>query len=139
MKHKLLKLSGLSAIAAVLSPVIAWAQGSVGTTTGTISPTACGTVGTISSIQGFICKLNEILSAILPFLLALGIVYFVWGVVTYVIASDEEAKKTGRNRMIYGIIGLVVIVGVWGLVKLVTNSFGLNNNTTTIQYPTVPY
>jgi len=48
-------------------------------------------------------------------LLALGVVYFVWGVVTYVIASDEEAKKTGRDRIIYGIIGLAVIIGVWVL------------------------
>jgi ABC-type thiamin/hydroxymethylpyrimidine transport system permease subunit len=55
------------------------------------------------------------------------VVYFVWGVVQYVIASDEEAKKTGRNRMIYGIIGLVVIVSMWGLVGIVRQTFGLDS------------
>lgn len=131
MKKKLLKLSGFTIGFGALAPLVAFAQ-----TGGT--PTACPAAGTVSTIQGLICKLNEILAAILPFLIALGVVYFVWGVITYVISSDEEAKKTGRNRMIYGIIGLVVIVGLWGLVRLVTNSFGLQN-VTNITLPTVPY
>ncbi|MEJ0002242.1 MAG: pilin [bacterium] len=117
--------------------MLAFAQG-VGTQSGSIAPTKCNS-GTITDIQSFVCKLNEILSALLPFLVTLGIIYFVWGVVSYVIADDEEAKKKGRDRMIYGIIGLVVIVGVWGLVSWVTTTFGLNNNTTQIIYPTVPY
>ncbi|MBP6883737.1 MAG: hypothetical protein KBC06_00695 [Candidatus Pacebacteria bacterium] len=128
MKNKLIVLSGL-----VLgyAPLVAFAQ-----VTGQ-NPTQC-TGGSITTIQSLICKFNEILGAILPFLIALGVLYFVFGVVQFVIASDEEAKTTGRNRMIYGIIGLVVIVGMWGLVRIVTNTFGLNN-TTNINFPTVPY
>lgn len=128
MKKKLAILSG-----SVLgfAPLIALAQITGGT------PTTC-TGGSITTIQSLICKLNEILGAILPFLIALGVVYFVWGVITYVISSDEEAKKTGRNRMIFGIIGLVVIVGMWGLVRIITNTFDLRN-TTNINFPTVPY
>jgi Type IV secretion system pilin len=83
----------------------------------------------VSNIGDLICKLNDILSAIIPFLILLGVVYFVWGVVQYVIGDDEEAKKKGKDRMIYGIIGLVVIVSLWGLVAIVTNTFKLNNTT----------
>lgn len=83
---------------------------------------------TITNIGGFICKLNEILSAIVPFLISLGVVYFVWGVVQYFINDSEEAKKKGKDRMIYGIIGLVVIVSVWGLVGIVTKTFSLQNS-----------
>lgn len=129
MKKKLIVLSGLVLAAA---PVMALAQGTTGG-----NPSQC-TGGTINNIQSLICKFNEILGAILPFLIALGVVYFVFGVITFVISSDEEAKTTGRNRMIYGIIGLAVIIGMWGLVRIVTNTFGLNN-TTNINYPTVPY
>ena len=63
---------------------------------------------------------------------------FVIGVIQYVIASDEEAKTTGRNRMIYGIIGLVVIVALWGLVRIVTNTFDLNTNQG-VTLPVLPY
>ncbi len=128
IKKKLFTLLGL---AMLFAPVAAFAQ-----VTGA-APTRCQS-GQISDIQSLLCKFNEILGALIPFLIALGVLYFVWGVVSFVIADDEEAKSAGRNRIIWGIIGLVVIVGMWGLVRIVTNTFGLNN-TTNITFPTVPY
>ncbi|MFA6476653.1 MAG: pilin, partial [Candidatus Paceibacterota bacterium] len=77
-----------------------------------------------------VCQINELLSAILPVLIAFGVVYFIWGVVMFVIADGEEAKEKGKNRMIYGIIGLAVIVGMWGLVNIITTTFGLEGATT---------
>jgi hypothetical protein len=126
------KLSVLG-VALVLSPLAAFAQVTGGT------PDRCPNLpGSPTDIQLFICKLNQIVSMLMPFLIALGVLYFVWGVITYMIASDEEAKSAGRNRVVFGIIGLVVIVGLWGLVRIVTNTFGLNN-VTNITLPTVPY
>jgi len=138
MKNKLIKLSkvaiGFGSTLAV--PLVAFAQ-TIGST-GNNPNVACTPGAAVSTIQTFICKLNDILSAIIPFLIALGIVYFVWGVISYVIASDEEAKKSGRDRMIFGIIGLVVIVAVWGIVRWVTTTFNVNN-TGTITLPTIGY
>ncbi|HEV7702496.1 MAG TPA: hypothetical protein VGO63_03605, partial [Candidatus Paceibacterota bacterium] len=67
--------------------------------------------------------IHGILNSIIPLLVTLGVVYFVWGVVQYVIADAEEAKKTGKNRIIYGIIGLAVIVSLWGLVNILVTTF----------------
>ena len=66
--------------------------------------------------------LTNVVNPIIYLIMALAVVYFVWGVISYVISSDEEAKKAGKNRMIWGIIGLVVIVGMWGLVGIVTKT-----------------
>ncbi|MFA6586161.1 MAG: pilin [Candidatus Paceibacterota bacterium] len=90
------------------------------------------------TIQKVICIAGNILDIIIPILVVLGIVYFVWGVITFVIADDEESKEKGRNKIIFGIIGLVVIVAMWGLVGLVTNTFGLNGGAD-ISVPTVPF
>ena len=57
----------------------------------------------------------------------------------YFISSDEEAKKKGRDRIIYGIIGLVVIIAIWGLVGVVRNSFGLNSGPASPDTPYVPF
>ncbi|MFA5095102.1 MAG: pilin [Candidatus Paceibacterota bacterium] len=124
MKKKLGVLSG-----AVLSfmPLMALAQNATG----------CDSVQ-LGTIQSIICKIGNILDTIIPVLVVLGVVYFVWGVVTYVISSDEEAKKTGRMRMIYGIIGLVVIVAMWGLVGIVTRTFDLTGSAN-VSIPTVPF
>jgi len=90
-----------------------------------------------TGLSGLISNIQQLLNSIVPVLLALGVVFFVWGVVQYVINDSEEAKKKGRDRIIYGIIGLAVIIGLWGLVNLLRNTFGLNN-AQSVQVPTVP-
>jgi hypothetical protein len=83
---------------------------------------------TDTGLGGIICKIDALFSAILPILIGLGVLYFVWGVVQYVIGDSEEAKKKGRDRMIFGIIGLVVIVGMWGIVHIFVDTLGLGQN-----------
>ncbi|OGI59793.1 hypothetical protein A2814_00385 [Candidatus Nomurabacteria bacterium RIFCSPHIGHO2_01_FULL_38_19] len=136
MKKKLIVLSGfVLALMLVVIPVVALAQ-TTGGPTG--NPCNVGNFATASTIQDLLCRIGNILNAVVPILVALGVVYFVYGVITYVIASDEEAKKKGRDRIIFGIIGLAVIVAVWGLVRILTRTFGLDNQRVPITYPTVP-
>ena len=78
-----------------------------------------------SPIEYFLCRFQQILNSLIPLLIALGVVYFIWGVIQYVIKDEEEAKKKGRDKIIFGIIGLAVIVSLWGLVNIVVNTFGL--------------
>lgn len=91
-----------------------------------------------TTITSTLDRITSILSVVVPLVIALGVVYFIWGVVQYVISSDEEAKKAGKNRMIFGIIGLVVIVGMWGLVNMVLNSFALDKTVPTNTYDLIP-
>lgn len=122
MKKRLFVLLGLGLM---LTPFLTFAQNN-----SCLSPQ--------QGIETVICKIGSILNTLIPVLVVAGVVFFIIGVVQYVIASDEEAKKKGRNRMIFGIIGLVVIVGMWGLVRIVTNTFSLDNSTQNIKLPTVP-
>ncbi|MEI6580631.1 MAG: hypothetical protein WCO07_00465 [bacterium] len=79
----------------------------------------------LQNLIGYVtCIIN---SSVIPLILALAIVMFVWGVVQYVINDAEEAKKEkGRMFMLWGIIGITVMVSVWGLVAIVGNTFNLN-------------
>jgi len=123
------KLGFLSGLGMSMLPLAALAQVTIAGSTSI----GCD----LTTIGGYLCQIGRILNSVVPVLIALGVVYFVYGVVTYVIASDEEAKSTGRDRMIFGIIGMVAIVGMWGLVNVLKDTFGLNN-TSNIQLPTVP-
>lgn len=97
---------------------------------------SCSTVGgSAGTVEYIICKVGDILSLILPILVVLGLLYFIWGVISYVIASDEEGKGAGRHKIIYGIIGLVVITALWGISGIIQRTFGLSGNAT----PNVPY
>jgi hypothetical protein len=114
MKHKLFKFTPLALLIAlaVALPFVAQAQ---------FGPPTCIRGG----LWTFLCIIHDLLNTAIPVILALGIVYFVWGVVQYVIRDDEEAKKKGKNRMIWGIIGLAVITALWGLVNILVDTFGL--------------
>lgn len=130
MKNKLIVLSGF---VLSLAPAVALAAG-IGD-----EGIACADV-TAKTIGSVLCKIGEILNSVVPVLIVLGVVYFVWGVVTYVIASDEEAKKSGKMRMIYGILGLAIIVAMWGVVAILTNTFGLTgSNEGAIILPTLGF
>lgn len=73
---------------------------------------------------GLITIFNMLLSWVIPVLVTLAVVYFIWGIVQYMVnASDEEAKKAGRQKIINGLIGLFVIIAFWGIIRLVTNTF----------------
>lgn len=70
-----------------------------------------------------ICNINR---AVIPLLVGLAMVFFIWGVIQYVINTDNEtAKSKGKDFMIWGIIGLTAMIAVWGLVRILGNTFGI--------------
>ena len=78
--------------------------------------------GLASLILGMLNK------AVIPILMALAIVFFIAGVVQYVInPSSSEEREKGQQYMIWGIVGLFAIVSVWGLVAILTGTFGIEN------------
>ena len=91
----------------------------------------------MGTIEWIICRIGNILNTLIPILVVAGVVFFVYGVITYVISDDEEAKSKGRDRMIWGIVGLAVIVAMWGLVGILTKTFGLEGGVVP-QPPCVP-
>lgn len=68
---------------------------------------------------------GNILGFIIPILITLAVIYFIWGVIQYTVSSDEEAKKGARSKIIQGLIGLFIIVAFWGILSLITNTFGV--------------
>lgn len=72
-----------------------------------------------------ITVVNKILATVIPVLITLAVVYFIWGVIQYTLGTDEEAKKKARSKIIQGLVGLFVIVAFWGIVRLITNTFGV--------------
>lgn len=76
-------------------------------------------------IDSLIMKVTTTLKSVIGVLFVLLFIYFLWGVIQYVMAGgDAEKIKTGRDHMIWGIIGMAVCAAAWGLVKLIVDYFG---------------
>lgn len=111
----------LAALIAAFTPAIASAGITVGITFGGFS--GCSSYLCVLG-SNFIYIINSIL---VPVLFALSFIVFLWGVYYYYIyggASDEFVKK-GHSMVMWGIIGFAVMISVWGLVNVVSNTFGL--------------
>lgn len=56
----------------------------------------------------------------------LALLFFFWGLAKYILGGPgSDDKGAGRNMMIWGIIALFVMVSVWGLVRVLSNTFGI--------------
>jgi uncharacterized membrane protein len=57
--------------------------------------------------------------------------YFLFGVFEFLSNQENEEKKTqGKKHMVWGIIGLTIMIGVWTILDIVLNT--LNIDTTEI-------
>lgn len=67
---------------------------------------------------------NDVL---IPFIIGIGFLFFVWGVFKYFIfgGANDEAKEQGKSLIIYATLGFVLIIIFWGVVNLITDSTGL--------------
>lgn len=92
---------------------------------------------TTSGNIGFIVNLiGDIANFVVPILVTIALAYFIYGVVKY-IAGGEESRKQAKDIIIYGIVGLFAIVSVWGLIKLIQKSAGIDVTNTGIT-PALP-
>ncbi len=57
-------------------------------------------------------------------IVALALVVFIYGLVEYITsADDKEKRKEGVTYITFGIIGLTVMVSVWGILSILTGTF----------------
>ena len=82
------------------------------------------------TIQQILGVISGIIDQIVPFLVGLGVFVIIWGIFTYITHSAEEEKRTeARQYIVYGIIGIFLMLSVWGLVTILRNTFSLTNET----------
>ena len=62
---------------------------------------------------------------IIPFLGVVAFFVFVVGVVKFIKASGEGEIKDSKNLLIWGVVGLLVLVSVWGIISFLRTEAGL--------------
>ncbi|MHB8709981.1 MAG: pilin [Minisyncoccota bacterium] len=115
--------------------------GTVPSGTHCVTPTSQSSGGIDARyLQGYAASIiNIINSLVAPVLLAIAFIFFLFGVYRYFIlgaASDTE-RATGRQFILWGIIGFVVIFSLWGIVAMVGNTFNLTAGGNAPAYPTL--
>lgn len=90
------------------------------------------------TIGGLLAYILQIINILIPLLIAVALLAFFWGLIKYIwAAGDGEGQKEGKSIMIAGIIGLFLMVGIWGIIGILENTFGTKTNKT-ITAPQAP-
>lgn len=70
----------------------------------------------------------KFIGGLIPIIIGVAVLMFLFGVMQYVTASDSDKQKEARLTMLYGIVVLFVMVSIWGLVGLLGDTLDLSNN-----------
>ncbi len=69
------------------------------------------------------CIITDIL---IPVIFALAFLVFLWGVFRFISETEQKNKEEHKKFIYYGLIGLFVMFGVWGIIEIVATTFGID-------------
>ncbi len=104
-----------------------------------LAPTGAGAIN-MRWIEGYKNDfVNVINNYLVPALMALALIVFFWGIYKAFIwnGASESDKGEGKKFAMWGIIGFVIILSVWGLVAIVKDTLVPNAQNTAPKTPTL--
>ena len=77
--------------------------------------------------QGFVATFNKvILFPLITLLLAVALVVFLYGCFIYIAnANSDTARAKGKQHILWGIVGMLVMVSAYGILSIAAGTFKL--------------
>jgi hypothetical protein len=67
--------------------------------------------------------ISNVVYPLIELMFGIALLVFVWGVLQLVIHGDDEtARGKGKSTILYGSIGMFIMVSAWGIIYLVSNT-----------------
>jgi heme/copper-type cytochrome/quinol oxidase subunit 4 len=84
----------------------------------------------IRDVNSLTIKLTNLGNTFIQILIAFAVIWIIFNIVRFLIvgADSEDKRKAARQAILWGIVGLFVILSIWGLVRILTNTFRTDNN-----------
>ena len=69
---------------------------------------------------------NVIVTPLVALLFVLAVLMFIWGLFGLIRKGDDPtARKEGQMHILWGVIGMFIMVGVYGIIRLIANTVGV--------------
>ena len=79
------------------------------------------------NLGGLVDQFFDLFRLVLPILNGIAFLLFFWGLARFIVSSgngDAKALAEGRQFMIWGIVGLFILVSFWGIIQFLSTQFG---------------
>ncbi|MDP2705292.1 MAG: hypothetical protein U1D31_01255 [Patescibacteria group bacterium] len=82
------------------------------------------------SIGEFLNKVSEaIVNPLIRLMFAAATIVFAWGIVQFISsAQSDEKREEGKRTMLWGIIGMFIMISVYGIVAALLGTFGIDSD-----------
>src|SRR3989344_9385463 len=83
----------------------------------------------LTDVNSIATKATNIGNLVIGLAISIAVLWIIINVVRYLIATNDPAKrKEGGMGILFGVVGLFVILSIWGLVAILRNSFRTQDN-----------
>lgn len=85
----------------------------------------------MQNVQALIDKvIDAIVNPLIAIFFAAAVVVFFWGLIQFLYhqGADSEKREDGKRGMIWGLIGMFIMLSAYGLLRIFTNTFGIPLN-----------
>ena len=81
----------------------------------------------VAAAESLLAKIKSaILYPLMTLMVAVAFLVFLWGAYEFVRnAESDEARETGRRHMLYGVIGLLIMLLAYSILQIAAQTFGL--------------
>ncbi len=91
-----------------------------------------------ATLTSILDAFSRSIAAFVPVGVGLALFVFMWGLVRSMYATKGSAEiATARKHMVWGLIGLTIVVSVWGFVKILQDVTGVDPSKTDCTSPTM--
>jgi len=82
-----------------------------------------------SAVNSIVAKIvGNIVAPIVEFVFVLAILIFIWGILGFFKgAEDASARETGKQHILWGVIGIGIMISVYGIIRLVYDTIGISS------------
>lgn len=71
---------------------------------------------------------EQIINPMIGVIFAAALVYFLWGLAMFIASADDPAKRTQyKQHILWGVVGMVVMVSVYSILEIGLNTFGVGS------------
>ena len=69
---------------------------------------------------------NAIVNPLITLLFAVAFLVFLYGIFQFIAnTGSDEGREKGKKNMLYGIIGLFIMIAVYGIIHIILGTFGV--------------
>ena len=82
----------------------------------------------MEAFDKFLFAVNDkIINPLIILMFAIALIVFIWGLAMFIAkGGDEDARETAKRHILYGVLGMFIMVSAFALARVITGSLGID-------------